>query len=310
MSLLGEIHKVSGGIRESVNSMAQSGLATPDGTIKGTKKIIGYVCAIHEEGELAGTIDVQEFNYEPGEDTLEGVGHHQGVLLSAIQDCQDGILIVPMLFSEVVIVQNPLDGTEYVLMYSHAKRISLSAKSLKSDNDGEVKIGVTEVEDFVEMDDGLDKDCDELESTKNASSTTYTSTSITSQVTSPDDENGVVVEQTATKQTITVGKTTITIDGDNVSIETDGKVSMKVGGTSIEEEDGKINIKTDQTVLEASNCEIKGSNLKINGSNVTITGGNLITQGTSSVDLNGPFNAIKVCPFSGAPHCGSTVVGT
>lgn len=303
MSLTGEIHKISGDVRRAVNKMAKQGMTGLDGAVRGTKKIFGYVCAIHEDGELAGTVDVQEFNYEPDEYSTMGTGHHKGVLLSAIQDNKDGIFIVPMLYSEVVIVQNSTDGYEYVLMYSHARRIQIAARSIKDEDDGEVEIGVTEVEKFVETDDGLDKDYNELEPTRNKTITTYKSTSITDHIVSPDDEEGFKQEKTVEHKIITVGDTKITIDGENVSIETSGKVSFIVGGTSITEEDGKVNIKTDTAKIETNDCEIKGNT-------VTITGGTLKTKGTSSTDLNGPFNSIKVCPFSGAPHCGSSVSGT
>ncbi len=303
MSLTGEINKVSGDFRRAVGQMARQGIVGLDGSPRGTKKIIGYVCAINEDGELAGTVDVQEFNYEPDEYSTPGVGHHKGVFLSAIQDNQKGYLIVPMLYSEVVIVQNPTDGHEYVLMYSHAQKIKMLTNSLKGDDDGLVEIGVTEVEKFVETDDGLDKDFDELEPTKNQTNTQYTSTSITDQIISPDDTEGFKQEKTVEHKIITVGNTKITIDGKNVSIETSGKVSFKVGSSTITEEDGKVKIET-------QNCEVKGNDIKVDGSTVTITGGTLKTQGASNTDLNGPFNAIKACPFSGAPHCGSQVSGT
>lgn len=166
MSLKGEINKYLGDVRRSVGQMARQGMTGPDGAVRGTKKILGYVCAIHEEGDLAGTIDVQEFNYEPDEYPIMGTGHHEGVLLSAIQDNSQGVLIVPVLYSEVVITQNPTDGREYVLMYSHAKRIQFLAQSIEGEDDGEIEIGVTETEKPVETDDGLDKDYYELEPTK------------------------------------------------------------------------------------------------------------------------------------------------
>lgn len=276
--------------------MARQGMTGPDGAVRGTKKIIGYVCAIHEEGDLAGTIDVQEFNYEPDEYPIMGTGHHEGVLLSAIQDNSNGVLIVPMLYSEVVIVQNPTDGQEYVIMYSHAKRIQMLAHSLEGEDDGVIEIGVTETEKLVETDDGLDKDYYELEPTKNKTNTKYTCTTITDQIISPDDEEGFKEEKTVEHKIITVGDTKITIDGENVMIETSGKVSFQVGGTTITEEDGSVNIKTDKAKIETSSCEIKGSDVKVDGTSVTITGGTLKTKGVSATDLNGPFNAIKVCP--------------
>lgn len=303
MSLSGKINKISGDVRRAIGQIAKHEMVDLTGVPRGTRKIIGYVCAINEEGELAGTVDVQEFNYEPDEYSIQGTGHHKGVFLSAIQDNENGYLIVPMLYSEVVIVQNPIDGHEYVMMYSHAQKIKLLTNSLKSNNDGMIAIGVTEVEDFIETDDGLDKDFDELESTKNKTNTQYTATSIIDQITSPNDEEGFKQEKTVEHKIITVGDTKITIVGENVSIETSGKVSFKVGGSTITEEDGKVNIET-------QNCVVKGNDIKVDGKTVTITGGTLKTQGASSTDLNGPFNAIKVCPFSGAPHCGSQVSGT
>lgn len=280
MSITGNAHKYSGDIKSAINAIAKNGITDPNGAIRGTQKIIGYVCAIHEDGELAGTIDVQEYNFEPDEYINKGTRHHKGVLLSAIQENEDGVWIVPMMFSDVMIVQNPTDGHEYVIMYSHAKKIQWKAHE-------DIEIGVTEVEDFVETDDGLDKDYNELEPTGNKTSTHYNSTSIIDKVTSKDDEQGFTEEKTATQKTITVGDTKIVIDGQNVTIETSGKVNIK-----------------------SNDVKIESSNVGIESSNVEITGGTLKTKGQSSTDLQGPFNAIKVCPFSGAPHCGSTVSGT
>ena len=296
MSLQGEINRYSGDIRRAINRLSAQGIVGIDGNVRGTKKIFGYVCAIHEEGDLIGTIDVQEFEYEPGEYTIPGAGHHKGVLLSAIQNNKEGVLIVPMMYSEVVIVKNPSDGQEYVLMYSHAREIRITAQSLEGEDDGKVEIGVTEVEQFNETDDGLDKDYYELNPTKNKANTIYTAKSITDQIISPDDEAGLKQEKTSEHKIITVGDTKVTIDGQNVVIETSGKVAFTIGGTKITNEDGKVNIETTDATIKASN--------------VTITGGNLKTQGISNADLNGPYNAIKVCPFSGAPHCGSQVSGT
>ncbi len=294
MSLTGEIHKVSGGVRRTIEKMAKNGMVGPDGAVRGTKKIFGYVCAIHEEGELAGTIDVQEFNYEPDEYSIMGTGHHKGVLLSAIQDNANGMQIVPMLYSEVVIVQNPTDGCEYVLMYSHARHIKMKASSLEDLDDGEIEIGVTEVKSFVETDDGLEKDYYELEPTKHKTRTTYKSKSIIDHIVSPDDEKGFRQEKTVEHKIITVGDTKITIDGESVVIETSKRV----------------NVKTETAKIETTSCEIKGDDVKVDGKTVTITGGQLKTKGMSNTDLNGPFNPIKACPFSGAPHCGSIVSGT
>lgn len=308
MSISHESHKIAGEVRRAIRSIARKGSVDLDGATRGTQKIVGYVCAIHEDGELAGTIDVQEYNLASDEDV--GTRHHSGVLLSAIQDNADGLFIVPMMFSEVVIVQNPTDGHEYVLMYSHAKRIQWKAHE-------DIEIGVTEVEDFVETDDGLEKDFNELEPTKNKTSTHYDATSIVDHIVSPEDEEGFREEKTVEHKIITVGKTKITIDGENVLIETTGKIQYKVGETVITEEDGKVSVKSEKVNVECTDCDVKGENVKVDandvnvkGTTITLTGGTLKTKGQSSTDLQGPFNPIKICPFSGAPHCGSSVSGT
>lgn len=310
MSIRGEANKMSGDVRRAINSIANKGITHTDGTLRGTKKIVGYVCNIHEDGELAGTIDVQEYFCDQDDFEVKGVGHHEGVLLSAIQNNEDGVRIVPMLYSEVVIVQNPYDGEEYVLMYSHAKRVEMTAHSLKGEDDGCVKLGVTETEAFVEEDEGIEKDYNELEPTKNKTLTIYTATSITDHITSSSDEDGLKQEKTAVHKVITVGKTKITIDGSNVNIETDGNISFTVGSTKITEQNGKVEIKTDSATIDSTNCEVKGDNVKVQGSSVTITGGTLTTKGVCAPDMNGPFNGIMSCPMSGAPHCGSIVSGT
>lgn len=303
MSINSAANRFAGDIRRAIGEIARQELCGVDGVVVGTKKIQGYVCAINETGDLAGTVDVQEYGYEPDGYTAVGAGHHKGVYLSAIQDNGSGMFVVPMMFSDVVIVRNPVDGREYVLMYSHAKRVKMTARSLKGKNDGQVEIGVAEVEAFVSDSDGLDKDYDELEPTKNATGTLYTAKSITDSITSSDGSSGFKQEKTAGRKVIAVGDTKVTIDGSNVVIETSGKISLTVGGVAITEEGGVVKV-------EADSCQVKGSDIKIDGGNVTVTGGTLNTKGVSSADLNGPFNAIKVCPFSGAPHCGSSVSGT
>lgn len=303
MSLTGNIQKISSDVKHSINQIARQGLTDINGIARGARKIVGYVCAIHEDGDLAGTIDVQEYNYEPDEYIMKGTGHHAGVLLSAVQSNKEGHLIVPMLYSDVMIVQNPIDGHEYVIMYSHVQKMRYTAHSEQGKDDGEIEIGVTEVEPFHETDDGLDKDYYELDPTKNKTSTHYNSTSIVDHIISPEDEEGFRQEKTVAHKIITVGDSKITIDGQNVLIETSGKVDLKVGNTTITEEDGKVTVTSDDVKVDCSNCEV-------NGSTITLTGGTLNVKGTSATDLNGPFNAVKVCPFSGAPHCGSSVSGT
>lgn len=310
MSTRGEANKHAGDIARAISSIANSKMSDFTGMPKGTRKIVGYVCKIHEEGEFAGTIDVQEYGCEIDYEYNSAIGHHQGVRLSAIQDNKDGYVIIPQLFSDVMIVQNPYDGAEYVVMYSHAQKIQLRTHSLEGKDDGEITISVTETKDFMETDEGLENDYDELEETKNKTITKYTATNIHTQIASPDDEDGFQEDYTFENKTITVKDTRITIDGESLYIETTNNVTLKIGQTEVINEDGKVTIKTNECNIESQKSEIKGQDVTVNGTNVTITGGNLKTQGTCTPDMNGPYNSIMACPFSGAPHCGSMVSGT
>lgn len=58
-----------------------------------------------------------------------------------------------------------------------------------------------------------------------------------------------------------------------------------------------------------SDVTVKG-NATLTSPKVKITGGLLEVKGNSNNDLQGPFNCIPVCPFSGAPHKGKLVSGT
>lgn len=239
------------------------------GHLNGTAKVAGYVCKIHEDDdeveELRGTVDVQEYNYKAEEHNGQAAGYHEGVLLSAIADNQNGYRIIPCMFSEVIITKDPYTLDEFVIMYSHAKVIEMNAHE-------QIDINVTEYEDFEETgDEGIAKDYNELEEKGNKTKEKHTFSEITKEVISKDGSNKD--EMRADKRTLTVGDTTIMFDGSTINIETSGNVTVK-------------------------------------GAKVTITGGQLITQGQASTDMNGPYTPVKVCPFSGVPHCGSMVSGT
>ena len=301
MTVRGKANEIRRAYRDFIQQTALRGQIDNEGNLVGTRKITGYVAKIHEDGDLKGTIDVQEFNYDSGDQEFDGAGYHEGVRLCATKTNEGGVLIVPLLFSEVVITQNPSDQEEYVICWSHAKAVQLKSHET-------IHFGVTEYKDFVETDDGLEKDFDELEETGKKSATDYTAESIKDEV-SVDGE-GLVQEKTAEKKTIAVGDTMIIIDGSQVTIETSGNVTFKVGGSTIDEKDGVVEIKTDKANIKTSTANIEGDKVTVKGSKVKITGGNLETTGASNTDLSGPFNAIKACPFSGAPHCGSKVSGT
>ena len=91
----------------------------------------------------------------------------------------------------------------------------------------------------------------------------------------------------------------------NSTINITGSSKVVIGDKS------SIEISGDSTINVDGNCNLDVSgNTTLNSPKVTITGGQVVMTGKSNTDLNGPFNAIPMCPFSGAPHCGSTVLGT
>jgi len=169
-------------IRETIQKISRHGLVNPvTGVVKGTNKITGYVAKIHTDGDLAGTIDVQEFTTLSMDDNDNvQIGYHEGVYLSAIQDNSKGLLIVPKMYSEVTISIDPDTHIEYVTMFSHVDIIQL-------DSHDTITVGVTERK---ELDKGEDTpDIQDLEETGVFSKTTYLKDSITTEVQGEDDAN-------------------------------------------------------------------------------------------------------------------------
>lgn len=82
-----------------------------------------------------------------------------------------------------------------------------------------------------------------------------------------------------------------------IKIDKLGNINIKAGG------------KLGLTIEGSAEIECKGS-ATIKAPSVKITGGKLETKGTAGTDMNGPFNCIPTCPFTGAPHSGSIVSGT
>lgn len=119
------------------------------------------------------------------------------------------------------------------------------------------------------------------------------------------DSEGNIDINMRTNSTIKIaGTSTIEITGDS-SIKIDGSSSIEVAGDSSTQISGTVNLSIDGD----ANITASGS-ATIDSPTVTITGGTLKTTGTSSTTMDGPFNCIPACPFSGAPHSGSTVSGT
>lgn len=108
-------------IFEAIQKLAMYNMADRDtGQWYSNAHIAGYVAKINTDGELAGTIDVQEYG-------KGGNGYHEGVYLTAIQDNEAGIVIVPKLYSEVIIVADATIHREFVVLYSHADMIRMQS---------------------------------------------------------------------------------------------------------------------------------------------------------------------------------------
>lgn len=145
------------------------------GAFRNTERKTGYVAKVHtdEKDELYGTIDVQEFNVtQIKDDGLDG--YHEGVMLSSIQDNSNGMVVIPMLYSEVVIAMDPVSMREYVTLFSHVDTIRM-------DSHQGVIVGVTETDKFDESDDSDSApDFDKLKKTGVHAHTTYASNTMTS----------------------------------------------------------------------------------------------------------------------------------
>ena len=153
-------------IYDAIRQIAFHKLVNPrNNVIKNTAKISGFVVKIHTDGELCGTVDVQEYTHtltdkQAIDDGLP-VGLHEGVYLSAIQNNENGLVVIPYLYSDVVITTDPETLREYVIQYSHADTIQVDAHN---------KV-------------------DELEKTGVHAHTTYTPVSILSEVAKGEGES-------------------------------------------------------------------------------------------------------------------------
>lgn len=244
-------------IREAIQKIALHGLVNPStGAVRDTGKVTGYVAKIHTDGELAGTIDVQEFaSLSMEENTDMKIGYHEGVYLSAIQDNSNGLLIIPKLYSEVTISMDPESKTEYVSMFSHVDVIQL-------DSHEKITVGVTEREEFDESDEES-PDINELPETGVFSKTTYTKDSIITEVQAEDKANHTQQSINSEKFEVIVGddKSSVAIDQKQIqfkhnkaeTILGENSHSSVFGSSAVEIEDGTVYVGsksgTDDAVL-------------------------------------------------------------
>ena len=242
-------------IREAIRKIALRGLVDPStNTVHDTGRITGYVCKIHsdESDELFGTVDVQEYPtmaFESTDDTP--VGLHEGVLLSAMQNNMNGMVIIPKLYSEVTIVTDPESHTEYVSMFSHVDIIQL-------DSHDTIKVGVKEREPFNESDEES-PDVNELEETGVFSQTTYKKNSIVNQVQDEDDKN----------------KSSLSMDGNQIN------ASVGDGESEVLLNHDKVRAKHDKAELELNGSE---STVKYGSSKVKVEDGTVYLGSDSGVD--------------------------
>lgn len=244
-------------IRDAIQKIALHGLVNPStGVVRDTGKVTGYVAKIHTDGELAGTIDVQEFaSLSMDEDPDIKIGYHEGVYLSAIQDNSNGMVIIPKLYSEVTITMDPESKIEYVIMFSHVDIVQIDAHE-------KITVGVTEREEFDESDEES-PDIQDLKETGVFSKSTYLKDSIVTEVQGEDEGNHTKHIVDSKQFNVVVGddKTSMLLDQEQIQLKhnkaetvlsEDSHVS-KFGSSSVEIEDGKVYVGsksgTDDAVL-------------------------------------------------------------
>lgn len=231
-------------IREAIQRIALHGIVNPStGVVRDSEKISGYVAKIHTDGELAGTIDVQEYSSFSmnGDDDIK-IGYHEGVYLSSIQNNLNGMVIIPKMYSEVTIMTDPESKIEYVSMFSHVDLIQL-------DSHDKISIGVTEREEY-KPDDEEGNDIEELEETGVHAKTSYTKDSVTTDVQGESDADHSVFTIDCKKLNVNIGndkssqlidKDKITLKhGDAESILADSSNTVKYGSSSVVVEDGVV----------------------------------------------------------------------
>lgn len=245
-------------IREAIRAIALKGIVNRQGTVRGTSKVTGFVAKIHtdESDDLFGTIDVQEYadwSIEESEDAK--IGYHEGVLLTAIQKDNQGYIIIPKLYSDVLVSKDPETNNEYVTMFSHVDLIQL-------DSHEKISIGVREREEYKPDDDNA-PDVHELELTGVQTNTIYEKDKIVTTVQGEDEENKVSLTIDSTQIAHVVGddKTSSTMTQEGLSIKhdkstldlNDDESTIAHGKSKVKVEDGTVYVGsesgTDDAVL-------------------------------------------------------------
>ena len=251
-------------IRESIRSIALKGVVNRQtGAVRGTSKVTGYVAKIHddESDELFGTIDVQEYaDWSVAESDDAKIGYHEGVLLTAIQKDNQGYIIIPKLYSDVLVSRDPETNNEYVTMFSHVDLIQL-------DSHERIMVGVREREEY-KPDDENAPDIHELELTGIQTTTEYTkdvaktvaitdenAEHVATQVIGNDPDDGLEIKHDVSgKSTATMTEDEIVLEHDKAKATLDGsQAKMEMGKSSVVVNDGTVYVGsengTDDAVL-------------------------------------------------------------
>lgn len=218
-----EFLKYSDDFVRAIQNVSRKKLSDRNGAIIGTRKTDGYVSYIHDDpkDELYGTVDVQEFGYDPEEDYPEGF--HEGVLLSAVPGDDNGMYIVPMLYSDVVITTEPVSPfREFIVAYSRAKIIHFHSHN-------KVTIGVDEAEKIVNSEE-LD-DIRKVKNTGNSANTLYEKDKIVHTVIKNGDASCFV--SLDADGLVRISGKNIKIDGDSIQ-HNSGSQKMVLGNKLIE----------------------------------------------------------------------------
>ena len=189
MSARGEVNKVAPQFVKMIRSIARTGLLEKGvGVVPvGTRKTLCYVCEVHDgddpDENLRWTVDVMDVNYD--DVPMDGVeGYHPGVMLCASTTNANGFILVPELYSEVIIERNPETNIEYVSFVSRVAEVRFEATN-------KLYVGRRGFEDFSESDDGIEKDYFELEETGDFAYTEYSKDGKKDVVTSGSDSTEV-----------------------------------------------------------------------------------------------------------------------
>lgn len=245
-------------IREAIRKIALHGLVDPNtNAVHGTGRTTGFVKKIHtdEDDELFGTVDVQEYSSiaqsANGDDVQ--IGYHEGVLISALQDNSKGLVVIPKLYSEVVIAEDPVTHAEYVAMFSHVDVIQL-------DSHDTITIEVKEREEFDESDEES-PDIEDLEETGVYTKTTYKKNLIETEV--QDESESDKVKQTINGKQfkVVVGDDKSSLDmtqeqielkhGDGETTMTDSEIQHKFGSSQVKVTDGTVFVGDDNNTDDA-----------------------------------------------------------